>query len=258
MPRRARIMLAGFITVLAVVGLAPDSALASHQQVSILEEDAHMIADPAATLQELRHLGVEMIRVPVHWSFIAPHPNSFTKPSFDAADPNAYPAATWAWLDATILDAQADGIQVLLNPAAFAPLWAQAPGAAKLGGKYNTIWAWEPSPSEFGQFVRAIATRYSGSFVPPGSSSPLPHVSLWEIYNEPNTGEALGPETIDDSRLPYAPRMYRALADAAWSALQATGHAHDTVLIGALGSEGYRTHPSRKYPQGLPMARWRR
>ena len=252
MLRRTRVALAGLIVVLGVVGLAPGSASASHQQVSILEEDGHLFADPAATLQELRHLGVEMIRVPVRWSWFAPHPNSFTKPRFDANDPSAYPAAGWAALDATVLDAQADGIRVLLDPAAFAPLWAQAPGAAKLAGQYNTTWAWEPSPSEFGQFVHAVALRYNGSFVPAGSTSPLPRVGVWEIYNEPNTGEALGPEAIDGSRLPYAPRMYRALADAAWSALQATGHAHDTVLIGALGSEGRQAPPSRMYPQGLP------
>jgi hypothetical protein len=235
-----------------VFGVAPGSALASRQQVSILEEDVQTLADPAATLQELRHLGVEMIRVPVRWSWFAPHPNSFAKPNFRATDPTAYPARNWAALDATVLDAQADGINVMLDPAAFAPLWAQGPGAAKLGGVYTTTWDWEPSPNEFGQFVQAVATRYSGSFVPPGSTSPLPHVGVWEIYNEPNTGMALGPEAIDGSQLPYAPKMYRALADAAWSALQATGHTQDTVVIGALGSEGYQAPPSRKYPQGLP------
>jgi hypothetical protein len=100
--------------------------------------------------------------------------------------------------------------------------------------------------------VRALGARYSGSFVPHGSSTPLPHVGMWELFNEPNTGMALGPEAIDGSQVAAAPRMYRALADGAWSALQATGHNHDTILIGGLGSEGYQAPPSRKYPQGLP------
>lgn len=248
----AAVAAAALAITLSALAVSPGAARASHQQVAIFEEDLHLFSDPAATLQELRHLGVEMVRVPVRWSWFAPNPNSFHKPNFNGADPNAYPASAWTALDAVVLDAQADGIQVMMTPAAFAPLWAQAPGAARLGGKYTTTWAWEPSATEFGQFVHAVAERYSGSFVPNGSSTPLPHVGVWELYNEPNTGEALGPEAIDGSSVPDAPRMYRALADQAWSALQATGHAGDRVLIGALGSEGYQAPPSRKYPQGLP------
>lgn len=243
---------AAVAAALAMLGLAPGSALASRQQVSILEEDAHLFADPAATLQEMRHLGVTMVRVVIRWSSFAPDPNSHTTPQFNATDPNAYPAGTWDTLDAIVLDANALGIQVLLNPAGGAPLWAQGPDPGRYGAHYTTHWAWKPNANEFGQFVRALGTRYSGSFVPPGSSAPLPHVGAWELFNEPNTGEALGPEAIDGSRVAYAPKQYRAIADASWTALQATNHAGDTILIGALGSEGYQAPPSRKYPQGLP------
>jgi len=246
------VALVALACALTAFAWAPAAAQASRQQVAIFEEDLHLFSDPAVTLQELRHLGVEMVRVPVRWSWVAPDAKSFTRPNFNAGDPNAYPSGSWSALDAIVLDAEADGIQVMLNPAAFAPLWAQGPGAHAHGGKYTTTWAWEPNASEFGQFVHAVAERYSGTFIPPGSSTPLPKVSVWEIYNEPNTGEALGPEALDGSRLPYAPKAYRAIADASWSALQATGHAGDTVLLGALGSEGHNAPPSRKYPQGLP------
>lgn len=245
-------LLGALIVALALTGFAPSAALASHQQVSILEEDAHLFVDPAATLQEERHLGVDMIRIPVRWSWIAPNATSFTKPNFDATNPNAYPAGAWSALDAAVLDAQSMGIRVMFNPTAFAPLWAQGPNASRYGGKYNTTFAWEPSASEFGQFVQAVATRYSGSFVPPGSSTPLPRVSYWEIYNEPNFGEDLAPQAIDGSRVLYAPKLYRAIADDSWAALQTTGHRGDTILIGSLLADGYVAPPSRKYPQGLP------
>lgn len=240
------------LAAVAMLSLAPASALASRQQVSILEEDGHLFNDPAATLAELRHLGVSMVRVSVRWAAFAPDPNSRTTPQFDASDPNAYPSGTWDALDAIVLDANSLGIQVLLNPAGGAPLWAQGPDPGRYGAHYTTMWAWEPNAGEFGQFVHALGVRYSGQFVPPGSSAPLPHVGTWELFNEPNTGMALGPEAIDGSRVANAPRMYRAIADAAWSALQATGHTGDTILIGALGSEGYQALPSRRYPQGLP------
>jgi len=250
--RRALGALTAIAAALAVLSLSAAPALASRTQVSVLEDDYNLFTNPAATLQELRHLGVNMVRVSVRWSSFAPDPNSHTIPQFDAADPNAYPPGTWTALDAIVLDAQSLGIQVLLNPAGGAPLWAQGPDPGRYGAHYTTVWAWKPNVSEFAQFVHALGTRYSGSFIPPGSSLPLPHVSYWEIYNEPNTGEALGPEAIDGSRVAFAPKLYRQIADASWAALQATGHAGDTILIGALGSEGYQAPPSRRFPQGLP------
>jgi hypothetical protein len=228
------------------------AAHASRQQVAILEDDRLLLADPAATLQEFRHLGVGMVRLLARWSWIAPNPSSHTMPQFNATDPNAYPAANWAALDAVVLDAEADGIQVMLDPTAFAPLWAQGPNPGRYGAQYNTEYAWKPSASEFGQFVQAVATRYSGSFVPPGATAPLPRVQYWDIYNEPNFGADLAPQALNGSRLMYSPRLYRGLADAAWAALQATGHGRDTILLGSLLADGYQAPPSRKSPRGLP------
>ena len=47
--------------------------------------------------------------------------------------------------------------------------------------------------------------------------------------------------------------MYRPIVDAGWKALHATGHGHDTILIGefAARGNGFRSpHPGQ--PQGLP------
>jgi len=193
-----------------------------------------------------------MVRVEVRWSLWAPDPKSHRRPQFDATDPNAYPAADWAALDQIVLDAAANGIQVMMVPSAWAPYWAQGPNPSRYGAKYDIRYSWEPSASEFGQFVKALASRYSGSFAPPGSGTPLPHVGTWEIYNEPNFGQSLAPQAIYGSRLPYGPKMYRALTGAGWSALQATGHGQDTILIGALGAEGSQGPVRRWAPQGLP------
>jgi hypothetical protein len=239
-------------TSVGALALTPSAAQASRQQVAIFEDDTQLLSDPAATLQEMRHLGVGMVRLLVRWSWIAPSPSSHTMPRFDATDPNAYPAASWAPLDAVVLDAEADGIQVMFDPTGFAPVWAQGPNPSRYGATYNPEFAWEPSASEYGQFVQAVATRYSGSFVPPGATTPLPRVSYWDIYNEPNFGADLAPQAINGSRLMYSPRMYRGLADAAWAALQATGHGHDTVILGSLLADGYQSRPSRNAPMGLP------
>ncbi|MBV8430239.1 MAG: hypothetical protein JO244_03695 [Solirubrobacterales bacterium] len=236
----------------AALALAAAPAAASRGQVAIFQDDPALLSNPVATLQEMRHLGVQMVRVSVRWSFFAPAPNSHRRPRFNPYDPNAYPAGNWAQLDALVTGAAARGIQVMLVPTGFAPLWAQGPNPGRYGGRYDSYFAWEPSAGQFGAFVHAVGQRYSGSFTPRGQISPLPRVRFWELYNEPNFGEDLAPQAIDGSSVLAAPRMYRALADAGWSSLAATGHGRDTILIGALAAAGAQAKPGRGAPQGLP------
>jgi hypothetical protein len=240
------------LMALGAVVLVPGAAVASHTQVAILQDDLQLYANPTSALQELRHLGTQMVRVYVRWSLFAPAPRSHRRPRFNPSDPSAYPAGNWAALDAIVGAAAARGIQVMLVPTGFAPLWAQGPNPRRYGGKYDPRFAWEPSASQFGAFVHALGARYSGSFSPPGATGPLPRVAVWELYNEPNFGEDLAPQAIHGSRVLYAPRMYRALADAAWGALSATGHRRDTIVIGSLAAAGSQANPSRHAPQGLP------
>ena len=86
----------------------------------------------------------------------------------------------------------------------------------------NPFWAWRPSAAAFGQFVHAAGERYSGAYVAPGQTTPLPRVNFWAAGNEPNFGEDLGPQAVDGSTVSVAPGMYR-LLDATWNALQSDG-----------------------------------
>ena len=87
-----------------------------------------------------------------------------------------------------------------------------------------------------------MARRYSGSYVPQAGATPLPRVNYWGIWNEPNEGAWLNPQwrTVGrGGRVLIAPLLYRQLVDAAYSAFRATGHAHDTILIGETASRGW-------------------
>ena len=175
----------------------------------------------------------------VRWSDFAPSPTSRTRPNFNAADPNAYPPGVWSQLDAAVAAARADGIQLMLNPTAFAPLWAQGANPQKFGAHYDPNFAFMPSANEYKLFVEAVAKRY-------------PSVHTWELYNEPNFGEDLSPQGINHSTVLYSPVMYRGLVNAAWSALQATGHRRDTTILGALAAAG--AHVPSRSGTGLPGA----
>ncbi len=210
-------------------------ALASSGQEATFQDDTALKAQPAQTLDTLASLGVDRVRVFIAWSSIAPAAGARHRPShFDAADPAAYPRAGWAPYDAILEEARARGIGVDFDLAGSVPLWAtqRAPNA-------QVARQWEPAASEFRAFATAVGRRYSGSYRPSGSSGALPRVTYWSIWNEPNVGTSLSPQTTNGGRLEVSPRYYRALVGAGWSALGATGHAHDTVLIGELAPRGH-------------------
>ena len=113
--------------------------------------------------------------------------------------------------------------------------------------------AWKPNAKDYGEFMQAMGKRYSGTFTPKGQSTALPRVNMWALWNEPNFGQDLGPQAIDGSSVSYAPGMYRNLANAGYSALQKTGHGHDTIL--SANSPPAAPPPTRQpisAPQGLP------
>ena len=210
-------------------------ASARRPLISIFEAPGQLITAPGSTLDELRRLGVQYVRVMVPWASVAPDPTSSRAPAgFDASSPSAYPASGWSTYDAIITAAAARGIGVQLNPTSPVPQWAVGPGEP---AKHITG-VWRPSASGFGQFVRALATRYSGHYTPPGASSSLPRVSFWSVWNEPNYGSDLAPQAVERNTLESSAIMYRRLLDGAWSALQQTGHGSDTILIGELAPTG--------------------
>ncbi len=188
----------------------------------------------AATVAALKGLGVDTVHIYLHWADVAPDPHSRRRPDFDATDPAAYPASGWAPFDVIVRDLKAAGLGLDLALIPPPPAWAASTGAPDPATQPE----WKPSAAEFGQFVTAVGVRYSGHYIPPGATRPLPRVDFWSIWNEPNLGTQLAPEAIDHSQVEVAPHYYRAIVDAAWSALHATGHGHDTILIGEIAPAG--------------------
>ena len=238
---------AASLTVLAacLALLLPGAAArASTTQESIFQDDSHLVyARPdavASTLDTLKALGVDRVRVSVFWGLIAPASSSRRRPNFDATDPAAYPAANWAPYDMLVRLAQQRGIAVLFNLPSPAPVWAtgSSPDRPDIDSTYD------PSPSEFAKFVQAVGTRYGGNYTPPAPSNaaapsdgggikippgataaanaPLPRVSAWSVWNEPNQPGWLQPQFSCVRRrcTPVSPHVYRALVKAASARLR--------------------------------------
>lgn len=251
MIRRAAILAALICAVLSLGGLAAATVPApAGGRDSTFQDDNLLVYNTplgvARTLNTLASLGVDRVRVSVFWNIVAPNATSTTRPAnFNAADPSSYPAGAWNRYDTLVTFAKARGIAVNFDLTDPAPLWATGtPPRPDIQKTFN------PSPSEFGQFVQAVATRYSGTFVAPiptedtgapGPAAALPRVDYWSIWNEPNQAGWLTPQLVSGSGgqlIERSPTLYRQLVDAAYTALTTTGHASDTILIGETAPEG--------------------
>jgi hypothetical protein len=218
-----RIAAAGCLAALAAVALlaaAPSPARASTGQWSFFEDHSYLVrsgpAVRAATLDEIKSLGADTLRVTVKWNEVAPDPDSRTRPSFDASDPAAYPG--FGPYD-DLVQRASPNFRIMITLAPDAPRWATA---GKRGGNYK------PSSTEFARFARAVGRRYSGSF------AGLPAVRVWSIWNEPNHIFFLKPRS-------EAPRVYRRLVDKGLPALRATIPSGSRVLVGELAPVGTAT-----------------
>ena len=230
---------------------AAGSARASTTQESIFQDDRLLMGGDDAlrqrTLDEVKALGADTVRVLVVWSRFTPNSASTTRPVFDASNPAAYPAGAFDQLDALVREASARGLGLLVNPTAPAPHWASQ---CRKGSK--RLYTCRPNPSEFGAFVTALGKRYSGSY------SGLPRVARWTIWNEPNLGAWLTPQYTGPKKHPVqaSPAIYRGLFYAAADALSATGHGSDPLLLGETGPIGQTGGSLSTRTQG-PLAFYR-
>lgn len=211
------------------------AASASTTQVAMMQDNGNLGANPAGTISTMKQLGVSQIKYAIYWDDYTPNPTSTKAPrGFNGSNPASYPAAKFATLDTIVRDAAAAGIKIGFQVTAPAPRWA-------LGKNPKTKVSqgdWEPSTADYKAFVEALGKRYSGSYKPSGASTALPRVSWWSVWNEPNYGQDLAPQAIDNNTVFEGAILYRGLVNAAWQGLHATGHGSDTFLLGETAPRG--------------------
>jgi hypothetical protein len=208
----SRQLMLALLALLAAALLAPAAAPASSRQVMTFEAPGELLDDSRreATLDAIQAFGVARVRALVYWQDFTASPNSKRTPSFDRADPAAYPAGTWDLLDRLIDSTQRRGIEVQLTLTGPVPKWATK---AKRGHLSS------PSAREFGRWVKAVARRYGD------------RVDLWSIWNEPNHPAFLKPQY--ENGAPASPGIYRKLYAAGEKALHGvSGGSRDAVLFG--------------------------
>lgn len=210
--------------VIALLGLAlvaSPSAGATHPlRTGFLDPGAFGGPDASKSVVRARRAGSSVARLILFWSDAAPEPPAAPE------DPND-PAYQWSTMDQQVIATVRGGLTPIVCITNSAP-WAHGP-AVGLPGNW-------PSPTKLGQFARAAALRYSGTFTPPGSTTPLPRVRFWEAWNEPNADSDLTPQRVHGR--PATPAHYRLMVNAFAKAVKSV-HAGNLVVAGTLGPFGH-------------------
>jgi len=227
-----------FVLCLLTLGLAPSAQAYKPLQMGIHDPAAGGGSDLAN--QRIQDSGASISRVAVNWSQVAP--GGATKPAgFDARNPGD-PQYNWAQLDAFVKAAAAHGLDPLLT-VYVAPSWAEGDNDADRARRFGDGGTYHPNAQHFGDFMSALARRYSGSFAPYGDGVALPEVKLFQIWNEPNFGQYL-----TSKRKTEIPVYYAKLLNAGYDAVKGVSGSN-LVITAGLGPYGFNGHANDVDPQ---------
>lgn len=222
MPSTTRRIAALALALVALLALPALAGANKKLKVGFLD-NVYVTGQSAAFWADVDQLNVGIMRWDMQWKFVAP-----TKPA-DPRNP-ADPAYQWAQTDAFVRNAAAHGLQdkVLFT------LWRTPDWAASTKAKPSEVQM--PKMADWKAFVAATATRYSGTYTPPGQSTPLPRVKFWETWNEPNASFALRPQKRNGQ--PIAATNYVKLLNALKSEVNKATSFKPTFVAGALYKQG--------------------
>lgn len=243
--RRAAIVLAaGLLAAAAVAMLRPPGAAASASQLSVMQDDDQLLYrgdfTRDFTLKRMKSIGVDVVRVTVLWKNVTADAFKTKARSkrFKGDDPKTYPKSAWDPYDRLVRACKTLGIIPLLN--------ITGPGPRKFMGRTKDkkiAGSYRPNSKEFYKFVKAVGTRYSGTYRDEDDDRLiLPKVFFWSLWNEPNQPAWLSPQFKFDAKLhrniPYSPVLYRELYLRGRLALSQSGHAKDFVYAGETAPTG--------------------
>jgi hypothetical protein len=255
LPSVRTVALAAVLATGALLGLAA-TALANASQFSIMQDDRLFVNSGQAiqtqALDDLQALGPHTIHTVVNWRSLAPNPDASTGPAgFAGSNPASYDPTEWDIYDSLVRGAALRGINVQMSPAGPAPVWAQKCSATERRKYGKTKGTCKPDPKLYSDFVKALGTRYSGTYQDENGGV-LPRVNRWSIWNEPDLPSWLSPAIVKkgQKRTDVGAMVYRGLVYAAVGAFKATGHSRDLILLGEtapIGGAGLNATPDEFY-----------
>ena len=152
------------VLVLAVgLGLVCVPAASADRTAQLVIEDNLMLNDGADATQApgiaslwRNRLGADWVRIQAFWDAVSPNSRSRVKPrGFNVANPNSR-GYDWHALDRAVSVARGAGLKILLTIHQCPPRWASIQPS-------RSTHCWQAKPAFYGQWARAVATRYRSS-----------------------------------------------------------------------------------------------
>ena len=267
------------LAALLLLTLSVPAAQASPDQVSVMMDDDQLLYRTdkvrGRTLVQMRALGVDIVRATVLWKTVGEGASLTNKEigrlkgdkakeraraqraRFKAKDPRTYPTRNWDRYDNLVKDAAKFGMRVYFTITGPGPSYAHRKAPPSQRSNAGT---YKPIPTRFRDFVEAVGRRYSGTRRDEnGIRRPLPRVSQWSIWNEPNQAGWLSPqhEKRDGQVVPAAPALYRKLYQAGVQGLERSGHnlTSDGIFIGETAPLGSDQKGPRNGLRPVPFLR---
>ncbi|MGI9659634.1 MAG: DUF5722 domain-containing protein [Gaiellaceae bacterium] len=217
------------LVVIAAALLAPTAGGAERMWIGFQDDRAfRWLPDRLSWLDRASQANASILRTTLWWSEIAP-----TKPT----EPGNHndPAYQWDNVDTFVQNASARNLRVLMTVLG-TPAWAN-------DGK---SFAYAPRRANmFRQFMKALATRYSGE-------AGRPEVRHFTIGNEFNTARFLMPQFKDNGRKSVAPAIYvNKFVLPGLSGLKA-GNSRAKVAIGVTSPRGRKKNRDKGGGQHFP------
>jgi len=267
------------LAALLLLTLSVPAAQAGPDQVSVMMDDDQLLyrSDKirGRTLVQMRALGVDVVRATVLWKTVAENASLTNKEierikgeknrdkaraqrrRFKPKDPRTYPTRNWDRYDNLVKDAAKFGMRVYFTITGPGPSYAHKKAPPSQRSNAGT---YKPYPTRFRDFVEAVGKRFNGRTRDEnGIRRPLPRVSLWSIWNEPNQPGWLTPqyERRDGQVVPAAPALFRKLFQAGVQGLERSGHnlTADGIFIGETAPLGSAQTGPRNGMRPVPFLR---
>ncbi|MEJ7749941.1 MAG: hypothetical protein WKF32_00640 [Thermoleophilaceae bacterium] len=219
------------MTLLAAIAavVLPASASASTSQLSLVQDDRELLSlsgqDPAATMAELKALGVDVVRTNVIYYKTYKKPRQRKRPAgFNASNPNDR-RYDFSRTDFLVDLAEKNGIKVLMTVTGPGPAFAsETPSACR-----RVPCTARPRAKDFGQWAAAVAKRYRG------------RVAYYSLYNEPNLDVWITPQQTrpGGGRVQTEAAIYRKLWRAGYASIAKFDRARrNRVLFGEVAAIG--------------------
>lgn len=234
-------LLRPFLLVVLLALALPAAAIAAEDSEVGIEDERLMLSEPgrsAASVAAWKAIGVDTVRIHAQWFRVSPGAQAKRRPpGFDPAD-HRDRRYDWGTLDQAVALVHGAGMRVMLTVTGPPPLWAS-------GDRRKRNPRFKPDPRGYGQFARAVATRYGAQ------------VDRYLLWNEPNQAGWLQPQNTCRGKgerrrcVHTSPHVYRDLVRAARPQIERADRGAQ-VLIGELAPIG--SEPTRDGSPIKPLA----